>query len=146
MHTKALAIATVVTLALGIFTTSYLFWPTQAESLGIETRCGGTVDRRPKEQFQVEVTFKNKGTVEGTWQVTVAFEGDDWNWAGEQRRLILESNEKEVLTWEGTVPEDAVVDSVARLIVYFDNEFVALNWWIHIVSGAELAVVGSQVR
>lgn len=145
MQKLALAVAAIIALALGALSTSYLFAPIQADSLGMETRCGGTVDKRPGEPLQVEITFRNKGTTEGIWHVAVAFESDDWNWAGQQEELALEPDEKETLTWEGTVSEEAVVGSTARLIVYFNNDFVALNWWIHIVSGAELAIVGSKV-
>jgi hypothetical protein len=145
MQKKALAVAAIIALALGALSTGYIFRLTQADSLGMEARCGGTIDKRPSEPFQVEITFRNKGTTEGSWQVVVAFESDGWNWAGQQKELTLEPCEKETLTWEGTVPEEATVGSTARLIVYYNNDFVALNWWIHIVSGAELAIVGSKV-
>ncbi len=101
--------------------------------------------KRLGESFEVEITFKNKGTREGSWRIAVAFESEAWNWAGEQRDLALEPDERETLTWEGIMPDDAIVDSVARLIVYFDNEFEALNWWIQVLPGAELAIVDSRV-
>jgi hypothetical protein len=111
----------------------------------MEVKCGGTVKKRLGEPFEVEITFKNKGTSEGSWRIAVAFESDGWNWAGEQIDLALEPGERETLTWEGIVPDDAIVDSMARLIVYFDNEFGALNWWIQVLPGAELAIVDSRV-
>ena len=62
MQKKALAVAAIIALALAL-STSYLFRLTQADSLGMEARCGGTVDKRPSEPFQVEITFRNKGTL-----------------------------------------------------------------------------------
>ena len=57
----------------------------------------------------------------------------------------MEPDKKETLKWEGNVPVDAEVDSVARLVAYYDGDYVALNWWIHVISGAELCVVDSKV-
>jgi hypothetical protein len=75
----------------------------------------------------------------------VSFEGDCWVWQSKKKQLALESNEKEILEWEGYVPEDAQIGSVARLVVYYDNEFMALNWWMHIVGEAKLCIVQSNV-
>lgn len=143
---KAISIATIILLAVGTLGTVYLFRPTQAVSpLDMEITCGGTVDKKPGESFIVEITFKNKGTTKGTWKIAVTFEDDDWTWKGEKKLLTLKPCKRKTLMWEGSVPEDAAVDSVARLIVYYDDDFVALNWWIHIISGAELCIVNSKV-
>lgn len=139
------AAATVIVLVLAALSIVYLFKPAQAATLDYETTCSGTVDKKPSESFTVKITFKNKGSTEGTWNVAVTFEGEDWTWKGEKKQLSLKPDEKETLTWEGEVPEDAVVDSVARLIVYYDDKYVALNWWIHVVSGAEFCIVDSKV-
>jgi hypothetical protein len=50
------------------------------------------------------------------------------------------------LTWSGNTPEDAPIDSTARLIVYYNDSFVPLDWWIHIVSGSELTITFSTVK
>jgi len=44
------------------------------------------------------------------------------------------------------VPCDAPVDSLARLIVYYNDSFTPLNWWIHVVSNAELTITSSSVE
>jgi hypothetical protein len=35
---------------------------------------------------------------------------------------------------------------MARLIVYYDNSFVPLDWWIHVVPSAELAITSSTLE
>ena len=146
MQKKIFAIVTIALLALGTLGAVYFFRPTQGVSLlDMEITCGGTVDKKPDESFIVKITFKNKGTAEGTWKITVTFEGDNWTWKGEEKLLILKPCNQRTLTWEGNVPEEAAVDSVARLIVYYDNDFVALNWWIQVIHGAELCIVDSKV-
>lgn len=145
MSRKYLAIGVVVLLISGSLGVACLFQLTQAESLNIDLRCGGTVEKRVGEVFTVRIAFKNKGTGEGTWRVSVAFEGEDWTWKGEQQHLSLGSQERETLSWEGTVPDNAAVDSIARLIVYYDNEFIRQHWWIHVAPSPELAILHSQV-
>jgi hypothetical protein len=130
---------------LATLSTSYFLKPSKGASLDFNTLCSGTVNKKPDESFTVKITFRNKGTTDGTWNITIAFEGDYWVWKGEKKELALGPDEKETLMWEGNVPVDAEVDSIARLIVYYDGDYVALNWWIHVVSGAELCVVDSKV-
>jgi len=108
--------------------------------------CRGVVDKEPKEIFAAEITFKNVGTSEGTWSVNIAFEGEKWTWTGTAQKLTLGSCDKRTLTWEGTVPATASVGSVARLVVYYNDSFQALDWWIHVVPGAELSITSSIVR
>jgi hypothetical protein len=107
---------------------------------------GGVVDKTPCESFTVKITFKNTGTTEGSWSVNIAFEGEKWTWTGTPQGLTLKPSKTKTLTWNGTLPSDAPIDSVARLIVYYDNSFVPLDWWIHVVPGAELAITSSTVE
>lgn len=118
---------------------------TSSENSFIEATCvEGVVDKTLGEEFTVQVVFKNKGKTEGTWSVNVAFE-DDWVWEGTAQDLTLRPCKRKTLTWNGKVPSDAPIDSTARLVVYFDGDFEAQNWWIHVVSAAELTVVCSRV-
>ena len=140
-----LTAAIIILTLLAALSVTNLFKPSKGASLDFDVLCSGTVDKKPGESFTVKITFKNKGTTEGTWNTAVTFEGDYWIWKGEKKELALESDKKETLKWEGNVPVDAEVDSVARLVVYCDGGCVALIWWIHVISGAELCVVDSQV-
>jgi len=139
------AIVVIILLTLGTLGVVSIFMPTQAVSLDFETMCEGTVDKKPGESFTIKITFKNKGTTEGTWKITVTFEGEDWTWKGEEKQLTLKSYKTKTLTWEGNVPEDAAIDTVARLVVYYDSEFATLNWWIHVIPDAELYIIDSKV-
>jgi hypothetical protein len=111
-----------------------------------EPSSSGVVDKKPKEKFVVEIAFKNTGTDDGTWSVNIAFEGEKWTWTGTAQKLTLGSCDKKTLTWEGTVPANASVGSVARLVVYYNDSFQALNWWIHVVPSTELSITSSNVR
>lgn len=104
------------------------------------------VDKAAGDAFTVKITFKNTGETEGSWSVNIAFEDNSWSWTGNPQILTLEPEETEMLTWNGFVPANAAVDSMARLVVYYDDSFEALNWWIHVVSGAELTVESSTVE
>jgi hypothetical protein len=108
--------------------------------------CGGVVDKAACEGFTVKITFRNTGKAEGTWSVNIAFEDEAWSWSGTPKTLTLKPCHKKTLTWNGTVPEDAPIDSIARLIVYYDDSFEPLDWWIHIIDGAELAITSSTVK
>ena len=94
----------------------------------------------------MKITFKNTGKTVGTWSVNKAFKGEKWTWTGTPQILTLKPCKTKTLTWNGTVPSDAPIDSVARLIVYYDNSFVPLDWWIHVVPGAELTITSSTVE
>jgi len=107
---------------------------------------GGVVDKTPCESFIVKITFKNTGKTEGTWSVNIAFEGEKWTWTGTPQSLTLKPGKTETFTWSGTVPCDAPTDSVARLIVYYNDSFVPLDWWIHVIPGAELTIASSSVE
>jgi len=107
---------------------------------------GGVVDKGACEEFTVKITFKNTGKAEGTWSVNIAFEGESWSWSGTAKTLTLDPCHSKTLTWNGSVPCDAAIGSVARLIVYYDDSFVPLDWWIHVIPGAELTITSSVVK
>jgi uncharacterized membrane protein len=105
------------------------------------------VDKMQGDAFTVKVTFKNTGDATGTWTVNVSFEGEsNWSWHGAPQTLTLKPDKTASLTWTGSVPENASVGSTARLIVYFNDEFAPQNWWIHVLLGAELKIVSSEVK
>jgi len=109
--------------------------------------CGnGVVDKTPCEAFIVKITFKNTGKTEGTWSVNIAFEGEAWTWSGTPQTLALKPYKTKTLAWNGSVPCNAPVGSVARLIVYYNDSFAPLNWWIHVVPSAELTIASSTVE
>ncbi|UCE96197.1 MAG: hypothetical protein JSV51_00890 [Candidatus Bathyarchaeota archaeon] len=146
MKKKVFVIAIIVLISLGMLASICLLKPTQAACpLGMETTCLGTIDKEPDEFFEIKITFRNNGERKGTWEIAVTFEGDDWTWKGEKKLLVLNPGKKKTLRWEGEVPEVAAADSIARLIVYYDNMFVAMNWWIHVTDEAELCIVDSEV-
>jgi hypothetical protein len=104
------------------------------------------VDKAQGEAFTVKITFKNTGKTEGSWSINIAFEGESWSQVGTPQNLTLKPGKTETLVWNGVVPANATVDSVARLVVYYDDSFKALNWWIHVVPGAELTIKSSIVE
>ena len=106
----------------------------------------GVVDKAPGEAFTVTITFKNTGNTAGNWSVNIAFEDNSWSQVGTAQNLVLQAGETRTLTWNGTVPANATVNSMARLVVYYDDSFKALNWWIHVVPGAELCIKSSTVE
>jgi hypothetical protein len=106
----------------------------------------GIVDKGAGDAFTVKITFKNTGETDGNWSVNIAFEDEVWSQVGTPQNLILDAGETETLTWNGVVPDNATVGSVARLVVYYGDSFKALNWWIHVVPGAELTIKSSSVE
>lgn len=107
---------------------------------------GSTVNKTPGGVFTVEISFKNTGQTEGTWSVNVAFEDETWTWKGTAQTLTLKADSSKMLVWNGTVPAGAPIDSTARLVVYYSDTHTALDWWIHVVPAAELAITDSTVR
>jgi hypothetical protein len=105
-----------------------------------------TVEKAAGDAFTVKITFKNTGKTEGTWSVNIAFEDDSWSQVGTPQNLTLQPGQTETLTWNSVVPANATVGSVARLVVYYDDSFKALNWWIQVVPGAELTIKSSIVE
>lgn len=145
MRKKTISALGIILLALGTLSLVYVPQLTGAASLDPRTECSGVIDKKPGEAFIVKITFRNTGTTAGVWKIAVTFESESWNWKSEQKLITLEPDEKETLAWKGEVPGDATIGSVSRLVVYYDDMFVALNWWIHVIPNAELSIVGSKV-
>ena len=106
----------------------------------------GVVNKAPGGAFTVKITFKNTGETDGDWSVNIAFEDSSWVQVGTPQNLTLKSGSTETLTWNGVVPANATINSVARLVVYYDDSFKPLNWWIRVVPGAELTIKSSTVE
>ena len=104
------------------------------------------VEKVQGEVFTVEIGFKNTGKNEGRWNISIVFEGEHWFQIGNSQYLELEPSEEKIMSWTGIVPTDAPLDSVARLVVYFEDSFKPLNWWIYVVPGAELTIKSSCVK
>jgi hypothetical protein len=120
--------------------------PSASASLSFVPQGDHVVDKTRNAAFTAKITFKNTGDDDGTWTVNVVFEGDYWSWKGTPQTLTLKSGNSKTLTWDGKVPNNAAVDSVARLVVYYNDSFEPLNWWIHVVSRAEVAITSSTVE
>jgi hypothetical protein len=106
----------------------------------------GVVDKIPGDAFTVKISFSNIGETEGEWSVNIAFEGNSWSQVGTSQNLTLQPEETEMLIWNGVVPVNATLDSMARLVVYYDDSFEVLDWWIHVISGPELIIESSVVE
>ena len=104
------------------------------------------VDKAAGDDFTVKITFQNTGETEGTWSVNIAFEDSSWSQVGTAQNLTLTPDQTETLTWNSFVPANATVGSVARLVVYYDDSFQALNWWLHVVPCAELTIKSSLLE
>lgn len=104
------------------------------------------VRKTPGASFTAEIAFRNTGETEGSWSVNAALECESWTWKGTSQSLTLRPGGKKTLSWNGTIPTDAQIDSTARLIVYYGNTQLALNWWINVIQAAELSVTGSILR
>jgi hypothetical protein len=119
---------------------------TASNSIVLTSHQKGVVDKNAGDGFKVEVSFKNTGKTQGSWSVSVVFEGASWVWKGTAQSLTLNAGATKTLVWNGVVPSNAPIDSVARLVVYYGDSFEALDWWIHVVPDAELAVTSSSVE
>ena len=106
----------------------------------------GFVNKAAGDPFTVEIEFQNTGKTEGDWSINIAFEGKSWFQSGIAQNLQLGVGKKETLTWNGFVPEDATPGSVARLVVYYDDSYKALDWWIQVTPNAELTIKSSSVE
>jgi hypothetical protein len=133
------AIAVMLTIIMVSFSATGI----DSKSLACSACDSGIVNKTQCEAFVVKMTFKNTGESEGSWSVNVALEGDSWSWSGASQNLTLTSGTAKTLIWKGNVPCNATVGSMARLIVYHDDSFTPLNWWIHVIPGAELSIVSS---
>jgi hypothetical protein len=111
-----------------------------ADHILIKGKNKSIVDKTQSETFTVEVAFENTGKEAGEWAVNIAFEGEEWTWTGTPQMLSLPSSSSKTLTWTGTVPETAPLNSFARLVVYYGDSFQALNIWVHVISNARLTI------
>jgi hypothetical protein len=137
-----LLIATLIVIAI-----ANMLWSENANSLVLSySQKESVVNKTPGEDFSVEIKFENIGTNKGQWNTNIAFESEFWFYAGVPQILELESGKSQTLEWEGIVPEDANFDSVARLVVYYNDSFETLEWWIHVVPSAELSIKSSKVK
>ena len=145
MQRKLLAIIIFIMILMSTILITTFFNKTQAAELEVGSKCRETVDKQPGEEFTVVITFKNKGGSKGEWKISSTFEGEDWIWKGDEKELALNPSETETLTWNGVIPEDAAINSVARLILYYNNDVMPLDWWIRVIPKAELGVIYSNV-
>ena len=83
----------------------------------------GVVSKARGDDFTVKITVKNTGKTEGDWSVNVVFEGESWVWKGTSQNLTLDAGNTKTLTWIGIVPDNATINSVARLVVYYGDSF-----------------------
>ena len=145
--TRYLAVS-ILTIVVAVALFYVLSTPTSTKA-ALNVQCEpeeNVVDKEQGEAFIVNVTFKNTGDANGTWNVNAAFEGEsNWSWNGTPQMLTLKPSETATLTWMGNVPTEARVGSTVRLIVYFNDDFVPQNWWIHVIAGAELKIISSEV-
>lgn len=116
------------------------------DSIECSTDTPGVVFKARGDDFTVKITFENIGKTEGNWTVAVVFEGEYWIWKGKSQNLALNAGSNKTLTWNGLVPENATISSMARLVVYYGDSFKALDWWIQIVPSAELSIQSSTVE
>jgi hypothetical protein len=115
------------------------------DSVAFSSQENGVVEKARGDAFTVTITFENTGKDQGNWAVNVVFEGASWSWKGTPKTLTLDGNEKKTLVWNGAVPANAAINSVARLVVYYDDSFKALDWWIRVVPASELTIKTSSV-
>lgn len=143
--TKRLFLLPIAATTLVVVLLTVFFSNVGGQSLALSSE-KGVVDKASSDSFTVTVTFKNTGKSAATWSVNVAFEGRDWTWSGTSQVLTLAPSKMKTLTWNGNVPADAPAGSVSRLVVYYNDSFVPLDWWIHVVSNAELSITSSTVE
>jgi len=116
------------------------------DDLEVKEKTRNVVEKTQGEAFTVDIEFKNIGKNDGAWNINIVFEGDFWSQEGMVQNIELEPDEEKKLSWIGNVPTDAPINTLARLVVYYEDSFIALNWWIIIVPSAELAITSSCVK
>jgi hypothetical protein len=114
-------------------------------SVACSSQDEGVVEKAQGDAFTVTIAFQNTGRAQGNWSVNVSFEGENWSWQGTPKTLTLEADGKKTLVWNGVVPVNASINSIARLVVYYGDSFKALDWWIRVVQPAELTIKSSSV-
>jgi hypothetical protein len=115
------------------------------DAMLISATDSGVVGKSRGSTFTVSITFENTGSDDGTWTVNAVFEASSWSWKGTAKTLTLNDGERKTLVWTGTVPSNAALNSVARLVIYYDDSYKALDWWIRVTSNAELGIKTSTV-
>ena len=133
-------------LAVLVFVVVNLSVTNATNSLTVSHNENGVVDKAQGNAFTVKIAFKNTGKTEGNWSVNIAFEGVSWSRIGTPQNLTLKPGDSKTLTWNGAVTANATINSVARLVVYYNDSFKALDWWIRVVPGAELTITSSTVE
>ncbi len=116
-----------------------------SDSVACTTPEKGVVEKSQGDAFVVSVVFQNKGKAQGAWSVNVVFESDAWSWCGTAKNLTLAAGDSKTLSWNGNVPSNATVNTVARLVVYYEDSFSALDWWIRVVPPSELTIKSTIV-
>ncbi len=116
-----------------------------SDNMAVTSQDKGLVQKSRGDSFTVSITFQNTGNSDGSWTANVVFEGDSWIWKGTDKTLSLNANEKKTLVWSGTIPSNAPINSIVRLVVYYDGGFQALDWWIQVVPNAVLCIQSSSV-
>jgi hypothetical protein len=106
----------------------------------------GVIDKHLGQEYAVEIAFKNTGTAENMWSVNIDFEAERWSFNGTARTIKLKPDQTKTLVWNGNVPRSAPIDSTVRLVVYYNDSFVPLNWWVHIVSDTEITIISSLLK
>ena len=143
MKKKLILIVILALLIIGIINLSFT---NATDPLKLNGKDKEVIKKVQGEAFTVEIEFKNIGRTEGQWNVNIVFEGEEWFQKGNSQNLELKPNERETLSWTGTVPPNAPINTIARLVVYYEDSFKALDWWIQVVPGSELAIKSSFVR
>ncbi len=105
----------------------------------------GVVEKTLGETFTVKINFRNSGSAKGVWSVNIAFESESWSWTGTPHMLTLRSGSRKTLIWDGTIPANIQIGSIARLVVYYNDSYQPLDWWIHVINGAELSISSTVV-
>ncbi|MEM2102110.1 MAG: hypothetical protein QXM22_01185 [Candidatus Bathyarchaeia archaeon] len=143
-----LSIATLILIVASSLLIMFLASPASGAVLNVECEpATNVVNKTQGEAFTVKVKFKNVGNATGTWSVNIAFEGEsNWGWQGTPQTLTLKPSKTATLSWTGNVPANAEVGSTARLIVYFDDKIVPQDWWIYVLTSAELKIIESEVH
>lgn len=118
----------------------------ETSPLSLTSNTKGAVDKAQGQNFTVIITFENTGKTAGSWNISVTFEGDMWIWTASPQSLTLNAGQSRALTWKGTIPDNAPIDTMARLVAYYNDESKALDWWIRIVPDARLTITGTMVR
>lgn len=143
MKKKHISTLLVVSMAIVVISTT-----ASSKNSGLTcSACGnGVVEKMMGETFTVKINFKNSGTTKGVWSVNIAFESESWSWTGTSQVLTLRSGNGKMLIWDGTVPTNVQIGSIARLVVYYNDSYQPLDWWIYVTNGAELAISSSVVK